>query len=357
MNSEQILKVEKSIKNLKEKKSKVFFFVQDTKGNAKASIAYIYRMAYALHEQNFNVVILHEKNDYIGVGSWLDEKYTKLPHFSVESQNLEIAPEDFIVVPELFGFVMSQITKLGCGKIVLCQSYDYITETLNPGESWGQLGFHKCIATSDMLKEHITNIMRNTSVDVIQPYISDVFTKLGLPAKPVIALHTRDQREGINFIKTFYLKFPQFRWVSFRDMRGLSESEFAKNMQECFLSVWIDDISSYGTFPLESMKMGIPVMGLVPNLVPEWMNENNGLWINNKKDMVDFVSDYLQNWLEDNVNEEIFNEMEKTISSLQTEESFNKEVVTIFDSYLSKRAESMEEQINKFKETETNGEV
>ena len=58
-----------------------------------------------------------------------------------------------------------------------------------------------------------------------------------------------------------------------------------------------------------------------------------------------------------NLLKPIFNEMEKTISSLQTEESFNKEVVTIFDSYLSKRAESMEEQINKFKETETNGEV
>ena len=31
-------KVEQSIKNLKEKTARIYFFVQDTKGNAKASI-------------------------------------------------------------------------------------------------------------------------------------------------------------------------------------------------------------------------------------------------------------------------------------------------------------------------------
>jgi len=78
MNSEQITKVEKSIQNLSEKKSKIYFLVQDTKGNAKASISYIYNMALALFEDGFNTIILHEKNDYIGVGEWLDEEYMKI---------------------------------------------------------------------------------------------------------------------------------------------------------------------------------------------------------------------------------------------------------------------------------------
>jgi hypothetical protein len=357
MNPEQIEKVEKSIKNLNEKKSKIFFFVQDTKGNAKASLAYIYKMAYSLYENGFNVTMIHEKNDYMGVGSWLDEKYTKLSHYSVENQNLQIAPEDFVVVPELYGFVMAQITKLGCGKIVLCQAYDYITETLQPGESWSQLGFHKCITTSENQKEFISNVMRSISFDIIEPVISDNFQKQSLPPKPVIAIHSRDQRDSINFIKSFYLKFPQYRWVSFRDMRGLTEKEFAKNMQECFLSVWIDEISGYGTFPLESMKMGIPVLGLVPNLVPNWMTEDNGIWINNKNQLVDFTADLLQNWLEDNLNENIFTEMDKTVSSLITETQFSTQVTELFDSYLTKRAEVLQEQINKFKELQENGEI
>ena len=53
------------------------------------------------------------------------------------------------------------------------------------------------------------------------------------------------------------------------------------------------------------MKSNVPVLGLVPNLLPEWMTEENGLWINNKTQIVDFIADYLQNWLEDNVNENL----------------------------------------------------
>lgn len=357
MTPEQISKVENSIKNLKEKKSKVFFFVQDTKGNAKASVSYIYRMAYALNQNGFNVVILHERSDYMGVSTWLDSKYSNLTHYSVENQNLQIAPEDFIVIPELFGFVMNQITKLPCGKIVLCQSYDYITETLEPGQNWNQLGFLKCITTSEEQKEYVSNIMRNVSFDIVEPFIPNHFVKQTLPPKPIIAIHTRDQRDSINFIKSFYLKFPQYRWVTFRDIRGLSEKELTKVLEECFVSVWIDEISSYGTFPLESMKMGIPVIGLVPNLFPKWMNEDNGVWLNNKIEMVDYVADYLQNWLEDNINEAVFDEMSKTIETLPSEETFTSKVIELFESYLSKRAESMEEQINKFKELQENGEA
>ena len=94
-------KVELSIKNLREKTARIYFFVQDTKGNAKASIRLIYQMAMTLKKNGYNTIILHEKSDYTGVGSWLGEEYmSELPHKSIEGQNLEISPEDFLVVPE-----------------------------------------------------------------------------------------------------------------------------------------------------------------------------------------------------------------------------------------------------------------
>jgi hypothetical protein len=352
MNSEQITKVEKSIQNLSEKKSKIYFLVQDTKGNAKASISYIYNMALALFEDGFNTIILHEKNDYIGVGEWLDEEYMKIPHTHIEGQNLEVAPEDFIVIPEIYGFVMEQVSKLPCGKIVLTQAYDHILETLQPGQSWPLLGFHKCITTSNSIKEYLESVMRNVSYDIVEPYISDNFTKQKLPNKPIIAIHTRDQRDAHNLIKNFYLKFPQYRWITFKDMRGLTQSQFAEELKNCFLSVWIDETSSFGTFPLESMKTGLPVLGLVPNIIPEWMSEDNGLWINNKNQIVDYLADYVQNWLEDNTNPNIYNEMETTISKLQTKENFYKRVKELFSDYVSKRAKSFEEQLNKLQEVE-----
>jgi len=347
MNQEQITKLELSIENMKNKKSRIYLIAQDTKGNAKASIAYIYRLALSLLNAGYNPIILHETPDYTGVSEWLGEEYMVIPHKSIEGQNLEVSPEDLIVIPELYGFVMSQVNNLPCGKIVLCQSYDHMLETLQPGQSWSDLGFLKCITTSNKQKEQIESVMRNISFDILTPYISDSFKPQTLPAKPIITVHSRDQRDTVNLIKTFYIKFPQYRWVTFRDMRSLTEKEFSSGLEESCLSVWIDETSAYGTYPLESMKCGIPVLGLVPSLIPEWMSEENGLWINNKIQLVDFIADYLQNWLEDNVNENLFIEMKKTVDSLPTKESFEKESVELFDKYLTSRQESFTEQLSK----------
>ena len=170
MNQEQILKLEESIQKMRDKKSRIYFIVQDTKGNAKASIRYIYEMAMSLKNNGFNAIILHETPEYFGVTDWLGEEYmTNLDHKSIEGTNLEISPEDLIVIPEIYGFIMDQITKLPCGKIVLSQSYDYIFETLQPGQTWTQLGFHKCITTSEKQKEYISSTMRSVSVEVIEP--------------------------------------------------------------------------------------------------------------------------------------------------------------------------------------------
>ena len=192
--------------------------------------------------------------------------------------------------------------------------------------------------------------MRNQSYDIVEPFISDSFKKRALPALPIIGVHSREQEDTINLIKTFYLRFPQYRWFTFRDLRGLSQDEFANAISECFVSVWIDRQSGYGTFPLESMKVGVPVIGLTPNLVPDWMNEGNGVWIKDEILLPDIIADWTQNWLEDNISEEMYKNIEETVNKLPTKEDFENRVIEIFTSYLDLRAESMEEQISKFEE-------
>lgn len=343
-------KVKQSIQTLRDKKARIYFLVQDTKGNAKASVRYIYQMAKALLDKGFNPIILHEKTDYAGVVAWLDEEYMSIPHKSIEGQNLEISPEDFLVIPEIFGFVMEQVKQLPCAKIVLTQQYAHMLETLQPGQTWNQFGFYKCITTSNKQKEYIERVMRQISFDIIEPVISDEFQPKKSPAMPIIGVHAKEQSDAINLIKTFYLKFPQYRWFTFRDLRGLSEKEFANSMRDCFLNVWIDDHSAFGTFPLESMKSGIPVIGKVPNLSPDWMSEDNGIWITDQTLFPDLVADYIQNWLEDNIDPKIYDEMKKTVERYIDKQKFESQVVSLFDGYLTLRADSFENQISKTEE-------
>lgn len=349
MSTENYEKLERSVNNMKEKLSRIYFMVQDTKGNAKASTKYIYHMALTLKNNGYNAIILHEKPEYFGVSSWLGEEYmTKLEHRSIDGTSLEISPDDLIIIPEIYGFIMEQITKLPCGKIVLSQAFDHVFETLQPGQSWPQLGFYKCITTSNKQKELIESVIRNVSVDVIEPFISEEFQKNKFPPKTIVNIHTRDHRDTTNLIKTFYVKFPQYRWITFRDLRGLTEPEFAEAMKDSFISIWIDQTSSYGTFPLESMKMGIPVLGLVPDIAPSWMTEDNGLWLNNKTLIVDVLSDFIQNWLEDNVNPQIYEQMEKTIVGVSTEQKFEEETLSLFSKIFETRLTSFEDQLSKF---------
>ena len=343
-------KVLKSIEILKNKQVRIYFMVQDTKGNAKASVRLIYQMAKTLKDAGYNPIILHEKSDYSGVAAWLDEEYMEIPHRAIEGQNLEISPEDFIIVPEIFGFVMEQIKKLPCAKIVLTQAYSWIVETLQPGQSWSQYGFMKCITTTNLQKEYIEKVMRQSSFDVIKPFISENFYPKEVPPMPIIGVHTKDQSDAINIIKTFYLKFPQYRWFTFRDLRGLSEYEFANSLRDCFVSVWVDDHSGFGTFPLESMKSNVPVIGKIPNMSPEWMTEDNGVWISDQTIIPDVIADFIQNWLEDNIKPEMYEEMKKTAQKYSDKQEFESSVISLFEGYIKTRTESFEEQISKTEE-------
>ncbi len=112
MELEKIEKIEGSIKNLKDKTAKIYFLVQDTKGNAKGSIAYTYQMAKVLFDKNYNVIIIHETQEYTGVNEWLGEEYMTIPHESIEGKNLSISPEDFIIIPELYGDMSRRVMKI-----------------------------------------------------------------------------------------------------------------------------------------------------------------------------------------------------------------------------------------------------
>jgi len=133
-------------------------------------------------------------------------------------------------------------------------------------------------------------------------------------------------------------------------MRGLSEKEFSNSLKECFLSVWVDRESGFGTFPLESMATGVPVIGLLPDLPPTWIKENNGIWVDDLVLMSDFIADFAQNWLEDNIKPELYEEMKVTAQEYKNQEKFKTETIELFSNYINTRLEAFESQVSKIDE-------
>jgi glycosyltransferase involved in cell wall biosynthesis len=135
-------------------------------------------------------------------------------------------------------------------------------------------------------------------------------------------------------------------------MRGISLTDFSKFLKESFLSVWVDSESSFGTFPLESMSSGTPVIGKVPNMLPTWMNDENGVWVNNENDMVDVVANFVQNWLEDNISEKLYENMLNTSNEFRNKSKFESSVLDLFNEIFNSRAEAFQEQLDKLNITE-----
>ena len=358
-----VKKIEDSLQLVKNKESKIFILTQDTKGNPKASVRYNYQMVKSLIDAGYNAFILHENEDYkisdsqngewMSISEWLGEEYSQLPHACVSSGDLSVGPSDVLIVPELFGHVMEQTKNMTCTKVVLCQSYDYIFEMLQPGVNWANYGYTQVITTSEISKEYILSVFPNVEVSVIPPSITEDFNKSEKPGKPLVAIHTREPRDTMKIVKTFYARYPQFKWVTFRDMRGMSTKSFADTLQDVAVGVWVDDISGFGTFPLECMKSGVPVIGKIPNLKPEWLQEENGFWSYEFNQLVDVINAYIKTWLEDSVPTELFEKMEETVSTY-TYEKQNKEVNVFIEKLMKVKEEELENAINKLTVNEEN---
>jgi hypothetical protein len=337
--SEQLEKIKESIGKIENKDFGIYFFTIDTKGNPTAGVATIYEHVKKLRELGYNANVLHDKNDYklredeegMGIAEWLGEEYANLPHVSIESQKLQVGPYDFVVIPEAFASIIKQTVNFPCKRIVFLQSYEYIFEMLEIGEGWEQFGISDVITTNENLSNYVNSTFRNLRTDIIPIGIPEYFKNSNEPKIPTIAMSARDKRELLKIVKIFYQKYPHYRFVTFRDMSGLPREMFAKELSKSFVSVWIDELSSFGTFPLESMRTKTPVIGKIPRMVPEWMgsiDENgnlnlndNGIWTPNLNSIPDIIATMVGLYLEDAIPENIMNGMSEWENKYSTEES------------------------------------
>ena len=132
-NQQNIEKLEAALGRIKTKESKAYFLVYDTKGNARASIKYIYDLALTLNQNGITSKILVEDSTYVGVESWLGDKYKELEVVSIKEDKVEINIDDAVVVPEYYTNTLQKLSNIKCIKVLLIQQREYIYENLPIG--------------------------------------------------------------------------------------------------------------------------------------------------------------------------------------------------------------------------------
>lgn len=352
---EQIGQLTSAINDLQNKNFNIYFFTLDTKGNPTAGIANIYEHVKMLNELGYKAAILHEKNDYKlrgdengqGVAEWLGEEYAALPHVSIEGQNLNITPADVIVIPEIFSNIMDQIKGFPCKKVVLSQSYDYLLELLPIGKRWNvDYGFNDVITTSEKQAEYLKNLFPSINTHIVPVSIPSYFKDSDKPKTPVVSILTRNQGDAAKIAKSFYLQYPIYKWVTFKELRGLPRKQFATELAKSCLAVWIDDSAGFGTFPLEAIECNTAVIGKMPNLIPEWMEtkdeegnmviRNNGVWTNTTLNIPELIATYLKVWLEDSVPSDLIEGIKES-QGQYTVEKQQEALTKVYDTIVNNR--------------------
>lgn len=352
MSKENIEKLEIAFKSIEAKENVIYFLTYDTKNNPRASVKYIYDLALTLKNNGYNTKILVEDKTYSGVQSWLGNKYDTLEIVSIKEDKVEIKIEDTLVVPEYYSNVLPNLSNVRCVKVLLVQQKEYIYETLSIGSKWIDFGFDRVITTTESCKKYIMEYFPESLVHIIPPIIGDNFTPSGKSQKPYVAISCRNRSIHKRIISEFYLKFPQLRWITFRDMVQMSYDEFSESLKECLVSVWIDDESTFGTFPLESMKCGVPVIGKIPSVEPDWLSEN-GMWTYDTDKITDILGSYVLTWIEGHeLKDEVKEKMKETLLPYTTSVTEGN-IISIFQSFINKRIDALKNAIDKLKEEVT----
>jgi hypothetical protein len=325
LNKEEMLRVvEDNIQKMENKSFNVFFFVIDTKGNPSGSLEYIYRTALTLKELGYNVAMLHQEEEFIGVRDWLGEAAADLPHHNIEKENVEISACDFLFIPEILSSVMSQTKTLPCKRVIILQNHSFMADFMPVGVTPFDMNINEVVTTTKALKDIADEYFPGIKTHIVRPMIAPVFRNNDNPKKLIINVVSRSQDDISRIVKPFYWKYPIYKWVSFRDLRGVTQEVFADALREGAITIWLDEISDFGYSALEAAKSGSIVIAKVPATPTDWTfvyeesedgkSASNGLnpafiWFDDIRRVPDMVASVVRTWTLDKIPQELYDNL------------------------------------------------
>ena len=345
----------KVIEKVESKDYRIYFYLPDFE-KPSGGIRITYRTAKILRDLGYNAIIVHQKEGFSP--EWLEDELKTIPTTYLKDsgdQNipLEVRMEDFFIIPEGFPQVMQNTLEMPAKRIVFCQNWFYVLNALDPGVLWNEFRIFDCISVSEKQSKFLRSIMPFLKVKNVNPGVCQtMFTRPEsmLDKKPVIAFipSRGDGVKGINVIKTFYALYPQFKWVQFKQCTGMSNEEYAETIRECAFFLHMDEMSSWGTAPIEAFNSGTLVAGWDGYGGQEYMDdENTYLAMNgNIFDLARAINDMVSDWVNLSVPAERYVAMSDAADLYSSE----REKSSITEVYEKIRLDRIEE-LNKIAET------
>lgn len=359
-NDEKVIgRIQSEIEKINKKENNIYFFVLDTKGNPNESLEYIYKLALILQKDGYNVSMLYQEEEkegeeFVGVRDWLGDEYADIPHENIMNEGTSVSPSDILFIPEIFASIMTHTKSLPCKRVAILQNYDYITEQIPLSVQWGDLNIMDAIVNSKDNEKLLHGIFPYVRTKVVSPYIDERVYDNNNPKKLIVNIISKDPSNINKIVKPFYWSYPLFKWVSFRDLRGLSKEEYGNKLQEAAITIWVDDDAFMGQSALETMKSGSLLMAKIPNNNLDWVTNEDGtlfdgcLWFDSIRQLPRMVAQLIRSWITDKIPSEI-TEKGKELGNKYTKEKTEKEIKDFVAETLEKRKNELEGLITSIK--------
>ena len=174
------------------------------------------------------------------------------------------------------------------------------------------LNITDAIVTTKVQESKIKDYFPTVRTHIVSPSIKKVFRNNDAPRKLIVNIISKEQSDLNRIVKPFYWKNPIYKWVSFRDLRGLSQEAFAEALREAAITIWIDDKTSFGYSLLE--------------------------------DAPQMIASAVRSWTLDDIPADVY-EYQSKMDNLYSEETQENEIEQVYVKEL------IERRLNDFKET------
>lgn len=336
------------IDSLKENKNSAFFFIEDYNGNYNYKTEYFYNIASFYKKQGVNVYIVHEKKEYkIPYSEFEDLKHVSFEDIS-ENKDIKITPSDYIFIPEVYIEVVAQMRKqkVPAEIVIISQDYNRVFDPMEIGENWLMYGIKHVITVSEEQRKYLIDFFPSLDVKVLPPFVSDDFSPPVSPRKPIVTFISGNERLIENTVKKFQTKYTQYAWIPFKIISPLSTADIARQLKESACAVDLEEYSPFKLEALQAFKTKTPVIGMLPKLSLQWMNEsgkvkNNAVWTINEMQIIDFIALFIDKWVTDQLDDRIVNLAYQDALPF-TLENFNKHMNLIFEDIKEKRINFLE---------------